>query len=765
MNILVENLGSEVVVALTGSADSLQYDNQSSVAVLQRLGEQATRQRPDRIWIDFQGLTYIDSAAFHQIADQLSRLRKKHPQVELVGPGPALERLFSLIDPPRWWTWSRPREIPAAAKKPRADTPRRRSTDPKGPPAGGSRESAADAARGEADSLESPAPEDHRDPPVESPAGKEASPAPQRVSAAEPSTPWSAPRIQGGAAAGEDELPDDLEEPAAETDVFEIDLDRELLLLESEPPGEEFNPMADPVDLTGSWKTQAGRRHSGEPSGGTMEPLDPGPEESPPDFAQGESDQDPPLAVEEAGDEARDDTGEDAGEEELLLLDAEELPRRFYTDEATERSADGDLDLLEEAAGEEDFAPPPPASPEESGGWGAAHRVARASDEALAARIRELEMERLILHRMLAEGRSQPPVPVRPVGPVHRRPGPAATVPGRAAATRPGTSASDSPPTRSASRVSGHPPEGRPSAQGVAADHIPAYLRGDVARSRIIRMVASAIDFRRRGRPLSPAVLRQIASKLASAALRAPFASFDLRQARARLPLGARLVHTTGMALCVAARGGARPPRLGALALTSLVWGLLAGHRDALAELSGGEIAAVRLARNLHLKVLQILGPGHGIPEDQVRQDLRLLSLAREFWRRLGGGSAGGPAGGAEPAVAMAALARGEIGRSAPAGLRRAFVETFSIFPPGSWVRLESGEVAVVVAPGTVDSAGPVVLCLFAGGERELRLRPPRLVDTGRDGGSRIQAVVRPPLPRCALPRDVLRVREGLSMK
>jgi len=752
MNILVEYLGNEVVVALIGSADSLQYDNQASVAVFQRLGEQAARRRPDRIWVDFQGLTYIDSAAFHQIADQISRIRKKHPQIELVGPGPALERLLSLIDPPRWWTWSRPRENPAPVEKPKAETPRRRSTDAKAPPAAGGRTQAVEPSPAGAVTVGEPPRETELELAGESQTDEEAAPAPREAAALEPSASRAAEeagRIERQYAVEEDYLPADLESPAAETDVFEIDLDRELLFLESEPPGEEFNPMADPVDLTGSWKMHAMRHPSSVPSAAVIDPVDPASEDLPPDFPEGNVDRDPPFAEEEDRDGA---TGEPV-EGDPLLFDVVEPMPRTGVEPPSEGYADSELSLSDETAGGEPDAPAPRPYSGVGGSTYASPRAARAAYEALAARIRELERERSILHSLLAEARGQPPAPARPTETARRRMDRSTATPARAGSSRPRPRLSDPAVLRS--------PGDRSSPITAATDGIPAYLRGDVARSRIIRAVASVIEDRRRGRPLSPSGLRRIASAMAKAAQRAPFAVFDLRQARERLALEARLVHTTGIALCAAVRGGARLRRLGTLALTSLVWGLVDGGREALSELTGGQAAAANLARRLHLKVLQVLGPGRGIPEDRVRQDVWLLSLAREFWRRLGSGVSGGT----EPAVLMAAIERGEIARPAPAGLRRLFIEAFSAYPPGSWVRLESGEVGIVVAPGSVDPAGPLVLCLFAGGERELRLRPPRMADTGGERGSRIQAVVRSPMPRCAVPRDVLRVREGLSMK
>jgi hypothetical protein len=72
-------------------------------------------------------------------------------------------------------------------------------------------------------------------------------------------------------------------------------------------------------------------------------------------------------------------------------------------------------------------------------------------------------------------------------------------------------------------------------------------------------------------------------------------------------------------------------------------------------------------------------------------------------------------------------------------------------------VRLESGEVGVVVAPGSRSVRGPLVLALLVGGEADLRARPPRLVDTGLGKGDRVRGVVRCPIRRCPAPRQVVR--------
>jgi hypothetical protein len=210
------------------------------------------------------------------------------------------------------------------------------------------------------------------------------------------------------------------------------------------------------------------------------------------------------------------------------------------------------------------------------------------------------------------------------------------------------------------------------------------------------------------------------------------------------------------MAMCMAARAGATAVRLRSLALAGLITATLGPPGRPAPEMPEGEGGLRALARRIHRKVLDLTGgslSGPPVREAEVREDLLLLSIAREYWRRIGPP----PEGGAEPAAAALALARGEIAGRFPERLRRLFLETCSAYPPGSWVRLESGEVGVVVAPGSRSVRGPLVLALLSGGEGDLRARPPRLIDTGLGGAERIRAVVRCPIRRCPAPRQVLR--------
>ena len=77
-----------------------------------------------------------------------------------------------------------------------------------------------------------------------------------------------------------------------------------------------------------------------------------------------------------------------------------------------------------------------------------------------------------------------------------------------------------------------------------------------------------------------------------------------------------------------------------------------------------------------------------------------------------------------------------------------ALVKEFGIYPPGCYVRLASGEIAVVVGRGTTITA-PLVLCI--GNARGAPMPRPLRRDTGERGYAVVsvigQGLVRTPLP------------------
>jgi hypothetical protein len=509
-------------------------------------------------------------------------------------------------------------------------------------------------------------------------------------------------------------------EPAAGTPAegaFEIDLDRELLLRESEPPAIEHDPMAEPLDLSpppGGWPPVEAESR---PEAGPGEPLDPssgaGPASEDLQLSEGALDSGPDLLLE----------GTEGGLEE---------------DRAEENVLGGSLpDLLLAGSGAAPRGPawdPFPAPAERV----LQERVIAAilGEERLRARVRELEAERLwLLHRIEEiTGRGPPWAPPSPVSLARE------TLP-----------------------AGGTGPASGSAGTSAASSSIPACLRGDVERARIVQAFGRLLEARRAQRAIPVEGLGRIAVALSSAVERAPFATFDLAQAEAGQRPEALAIHATAMAVCMAARAGARSERLRRLAAASLLWTLLGPSGDPLVELAGEEAASRALARRVRER-LQALSKAIAAPvagEREVLEDLQLVSLVRGFFRAIGPG----PKGGMSPASAALALSRGEIARRAPARLRRLFLETFSAFPPGSWVRLASGEVGVVVGPGAAGVRGPLVLSLFSSGERELRARPPRLVDTGREAEAQVRAVVGSPMRRLSTTRDLLRVGTGVAVK
>jgi len=118
MNISFEFNEGELRIALSGRADSLLCEPGTIGAAedaLRILDEQVLVRRPSRLTLEFTGLEYIDSTSFRKISMEVEKLRAQLP-VLLVGPGSALERLFSLIDAPSGWKWTPPKEPPVQSR-------------------------------------------------------------------------------------------------------------------------------------------------------------------------------------------------------------------------------------------------------------------------------------------------------------------------------------------------------------------------------------------------------------------------------------------------------------------------------------------------------------------------------------------------------------------------------------------------------------------------------------------------------------------------
>ncbi len=311
----------------------------------------------------------------------------------------------------------------------------------------------------------------------------------------------------------------------------------------------------------------------------------------------------------------------------------------------------------------------------------------------------------------------------------------------------------------------GDAPMGHLLASGEQAFRIPGFLRADASRGRLVRAFAALLERSRSRRAISNAELLQLVSELSDSVRLAPFATFDLGEASSGLPPAKSAIYTTGMALCMAARAGAPPERMRTLAMTGLLTVLaVPAGQETVPEIPKGEAALRSLAQKIHKKLIAFGGevfgshPLRAVSEAEVREDLRLLTVVREYWRRIGPGQGCGM----EPAAAALGLANGKIALGSPARLRNLFLETFSLFPPGSWVRLESGEVGVVVAPGPGGVESPLVLRLFTGKGGELRGCTPRVVDTAAGNG--IQSVVRCPIRKCPPPRSILRVETEMNV-
>jgi anti-anti-sigma factor len=81
--------GSRTVVRLAGEADV------TTRALAEILGAEAAK-KPRLLLVDVSGLTFIDSAALHQIVQAHRKLRADGCRLELVGPSPVVARILQL---------------------------------------------------------------------------------------------------------------------------------------------------------------------------------------------------------------------------------------------------------------------------------------------------------------------------------------------------------------------------------------------------------------------------------------------------------------------------------------------------------------------------------------------------------------------------------------------------------------------------------------------------------------------------------------------
>jgi hypothetical protein len=772
MEVVVECIDGILRIAFAGTADSL-GEGEPLETVLGRVDEQVTSRRPRLVRIDFTDLAYVDSASFGKISAAVEKVSRVVP-IELVGPGPGLGRLFTLIDPPRGWKWNG--EI--------RTSPEHRSSTPAVKEAPVVTEADTEEVLG-VGAIESGGP---RPDIFEIDLDREL-----LLLKGEPPAPEYDPMAQPLDLIGMDDLfgsgrsSDPSTHPAALEDAAAAASASGARATTATVAGsQETRETAGPADRDG---TPARRAHSAQgipgeeaeiASGRRPSGRDEAIRDGAGDWADGDDVVvllDEPIEHDPIDDDPFD-------EEENLELEGEVEETLEGMDDELPEIEDEEMERPEEDVGETaprtppgsvSGAPDPGWDPWSAGGTSAPslstllgggnlfglpvgreallkERLIASilSEDFLRARIAELEAERIWLRTRLegaATGAGRAGHPAPPAAHPVEAPGPRKGVaPGGPAAPRP--------------KARAKAPAGRKAAPGgggcipVPSAPIPAYLRGDVPRSRIIRAFSAVLARRRTGRSLHGEAVLRIASAMVSSVRKAPFATFDLSDARLEAPPATRAVSTTAMALCMAARAGAPNRRLRALAIGGLLVDLLAPVGSP-PEVPCGEGAFRALARKIHSRILDLIG-GEGIAslrEAEVREDLLLVSLAREFWRRIGPA----PDGGSSPAAAALAVARGEIGGRLPERLRRLFLQTFSAYPPGTWVRLESGEVGVVVAPGTKGPRGPLVLSLLAGGEGELRARPPRLIDTGLDSAGRVRAAVRCPVARCPAAHPILK--------
>ncbi len=566
--------------------------------------------------------------------------------------------------------------------------------------------------------------------------------------------------------------------------VFEIDLDNEFILIKNEPTQPEYNPMAEPLDLTGG----LGNRRSGadefpiekiglkkEVSNPDAQGPGPFPREREKALPPGDS-RDPLNKFQGQG-----SCSSSEMEEEILPESIDDVMRLYEDFDLPRSIAIQGIDQLnsnlEASLGNRKSISSSDRKDEPLHGAFASSLLKTVEEESdenqflehrlegILQKCREADRRRKTAEsagwkakKVAGEGtatlpRKTSPPCTAPNAPRENVPGPQPALP------RPSVPVSPSPSTAVGSeREAELKPPQVPSVEETG--RFPQFLRGDSERDFIVQAFESILDRRSPGMVVSETELLRLASALASKIRRTPYATFDLGESRKRASVGRETIYTTAMAMCMAHQVQSPPLRLRMLALTGLLSVIVAPSQKTLPEIPADEVAQRVFARRLHKKLLSFGGitcgdsPLRAIKEADVREDLKLLSLVREFWRKIGPG----PEGRMEPAAAALALSRGKIAPSAPLRLRQLFLKTFSVFPPGSWVKLSSGEVGIVVAPGSGRVTTPLVLTLFTSEGEEFYPHTPRLVDTGQQSSDQVLAAVQCPLRDCSAPRPVLRV-------
>jgi anti-sigma B factor antagonist len=89
ISVEVREAGSPTMVRLTGEADV-------TTRVLAEVLGVETAKKPRLLLVDVSGLTFIDSAALHEIVRAHRKLRAEGCQLTLVGPSQAVARILQL---------------------------------------------------------------------------------------------------------------------------------------------------------------------------------------------------------------------------------------------------------------------------------------------------------------------------------------------------------------------------------------------------------------------------------------------------------------------------------------------------------------------------------------------------------------------------------------------------------------------------------------------------------------------------------------------
>src|SRR5690606_25707395 len=97
MRVFLQTKGEELIVSFAGACSSLRDGFRREVAICRAIDSTVKARSIARVLIDFRDLFHIDGVCLRAILVYAGELAIR-TRVQIVGPGPALKRLYKLLD-------------------------------------------------------------------------------------------------------------------------------------------------------------------------------------------------------------------------------------------------------------------------------------------------------------------------------------------------------------------------------------------------------------------------------------------------------------------------------------------------------------------------------------------------------------------------------------------------------------------------------------------------------------------------------------------